>query len=108
MRKVWIARDDGPEVRILLPGCDQPRPLGIVKDVENGVGEFVRVPFVVAENVIVALRLQFGAGGSEELVPVTAKKPAGTELVGFGAEAHPEEMAVVRHQAVGGAMELVA
>ena len=78
-----------------------------MKNIKRSVFECIRLAFVVPQHMVVRLRLQMDAAFLQSFIPVTSEKPSSKQLVRSLPQAHPEEMGMVRHQAIGGAVEVV-
>jgi hypothetical protein len=105
--EIGIARDDRAEMWPRRPFLARAILLWVMEDVERSLFQRIGVPFAFNENVVVRLALKLKSAWSKRGVPGTVEKFLRIELVGVLVDSHPKEVGVVRHEAVGGAVELI-
>lgn len=97
---IRIARNDCATIRPINLPLHQFGAHWIRQRVKAKAGKSIASAFFLAQNVIMWLMLPFAAT-AQRWFEVCAQKLYGVELVTFPAHSHPNEMQMVRHQAVG-------
>ena len=73
--------------------------------VETETGKRIPLPFLFAQDVLVRLMLPFTSAAQRRLQMRTEKFHR-VELVSFAPESHPDQVQMIRHEAVGGAEKM--
>ena len=101
-----ITRNHATCVRPVGDVLHQARTQGIFEDVSTSGGKGVALPLCFIENVIEGLMLEFM--GMDERLQIGAQKTHRIQLIGLIGEPHPDEMDVIRHQAIHGTKQSLA
>ena len=103
--KVGVSGDDGSAVGPVAFTRNQSGADGIGQRVEAESGKGVAPPFFLAQDVIVRLMLPF-AVVAQRRFQMGAEKFHGVHLIRLAPHPHPDEVQMIRHEAVGGAEEM--
>ena len=102
----WIAWHDGPGEWPVFWILHQLRHAGIVNDVETDLGKGVSFPFFLLEHMIVRLMLK--PLRSEQRSEMRSQKGHAVELVRVQTQSHPDQMQMIRHEAIRRAKQSLA
>lgn len=97
---IWVAGNDGAAERPISLFANQLIAYRIGQRVKAETRKRVSFPFLLAQDVIVWLMLPLTTV-AQSWLKVGAEKLHGVELIALLAYAHPDEMKMVGHQAVG-------
>lgn len=104
---IWVAWNDGTAERPIPLFASQLTAYRIGQRVKAETRKRVSFPFLLAQDVVVWLMLPLTTV-AQGWLKVGAEKLHGVELIALSAHAHPDEMKMVGHQAVGRAEKLFA
>jgi hypothetical protein len=79
---------------------------GLAATVEADLGEYAPLALFSAQGMVLRLHLEFG--GLQQWFQMGAQEGHAVPLVGVSAQAHPDEVHVVRHQAIDRAEQTFA
>ncbi len=85
---------------------DETGPQRIFEDVSASGGEGVGLPFCFIKHMVEGLMLEFMR--MDERLQIGAQKTHCIQLIGLFAKPHPDEMDVIRHQAIHGTKQFLA
>ncbi len=97
---IRIAGNDGAAVSPINLSLYQFCPHWIRQRVKTKAGKSIAFAFFLSQNVIMWLMLPFAATAQRRF-KVRAQKLHGVDLITFPAHSHPNQMQMVRHQAIG-------
>lgn len=104
---IWVAGNDGAAEKPVHFPLYQFRAHRIGQRVKAETRKRISLPILLAQDVIVGLMLPLTTV-AQGWLKVGAEKLHGVELIALPAHAHPDEMKMVGHQAVGGAVKSFA